>query len=637
MTRYSASLRATARHACAAIALAAALTAGIVRAYVLEGPKWASSPTFQLSLGNPGYALSDGNTSWNNAVAPALTMWNQVIGRIQLGKVTASSIPVVSGDGYNSLAFSTTVFGQSFGSNTLAVTYYSYSSSSFNEADTLFNKAKRWDSYRGALRFDSTGVVIADIQRVALHELGHGIGLDHPDDAGQHVDAVMNAKISNRYTLGSDDINGAHALYGAPVTSPPPATGPTQYIYWQNRFTGDRSVWVMNGTSHSSTVSLGRVALGWNIVACGDFNGDGRQDLLWQNAATGQCTVWVMNGTTRTGTLSFPSVPAPWQIATASDFNGDAKPDVVLQNPSTGQRVIWYMNRTTFVSSANLGFVDARYDIVGSGDFNGDHKSDLNWQSLALGQSRLWLMSGRTIISNVAFPNAGAGWQNAGTGDFNGDGKRDVIWQNQSTGQRAIWLMNGSTIMNRTKLCVFAVIAAAAALTSARATTVVAPTFEQLVGQAEIIFEGTVSDVKSMWAGEGGQRHIQSYITFKVADAIKGQPGATYTISMLGGTVDGETLEVTDTPKFKVGDRDILFVEHNGQQFVPLVGINFGRFHVRHDAQSGRDVVHTGDDEPLVEVTQLGRGEQVAAAARTLSPDEFKAAIKSQLARAAAH
>ena len=70
---------------------------------------------------------------------------------------------------------------------------------------------------------------------------------------------------------------------------------------------------------------------------------------------------------------------------------------------------------------------------------------------------------------------------------------------------------------------------------------------------------------------------------------------------------------------------------------MPLVGINFGRFHVRHDAQSGRDVVHTGDDEPLVDVTRLGRGEQVAAAARTLDPDEFKAAIKSQLARGVAH
>src|SRR2546423_12269334 len=95
------------------------------------------------------------------------------------------------------------------------------------------------------------------------------------------------------------------------------------------------------------------------------------------------------------------------------------------------------------------------------------------------------------------------------------------------------------------------------------ATIVVPPTFDQLVNQAELIFQGTVTDVRSVWEGEGAQRHIDSYITFQVEENVKGTAGATYTIRMLGGTVGDETLEVTDTPKFKVGDRDILFVEHN--------------------------------------------------------------------------
>jgi hypothetical protein len=171
------------------------------------------------------------------------------------------------------------------------------------------------------------------------------------------------------------------------------------------------------------------------------------------------------------------------------------------------------------------------------------------------------------------------------------------------------------------------------ALEGARATTVIPPTFAQLVSQAELIFQGTVTDVKSMWVGEGAQRHIQTYVTFKVEEAIKGNAGETYWISMLGGTVDGETMEVTDTPKFKVGDRDILFVEHNGEQFVPLVGINNGRFHVQRDAQSQRDFVSTGESQPLADVAKLGHGEQTAAAANALSPEQFKSAIKTQLAR----
>jgi hypothetical protein len=183
------------------------------------------------------------------------------------------------------------------------------------------------------------------------------------------------------------------------------------------------------------------------------------------------------------------------------------------------------------------------------------------------------------------------------------------------------------------KLRYFSLLALALfALNSAHATTVIPPTFEQLVSQAELIFQGTVTELKSMWVGEATQRHIQTYVTFKIDGAIKGEPGATYTIGLLGGTVDGETMEVADTPKFKVGDRDVLFVEHNGEQFVPLVGINNGRFHVRHDPQSGRDFIHTGEGKPLSDVARLGHGEQTAAAANALSPEQFKSAIKAQLA-----
>src|ERR1700730_10519657 len=141
------------------------------------------------------------------------------------------------------------------------------------------------------------------------------------------------------------------------------------------------------------------------------------------------------------------------------------------------------------------------------------------------------------------------------------------------------------------------------------ATTVIPPTFEQLVKQAELIFQGTVTDARSVWEGEGGQRHIETYVTFNVEDSVKGQAGTSYTIRMLGVTVGDETMEVTDTPKFEVGDREILFVEHNNEQFVPLVGINHGRFHVQRDEQTGRDVVLNGEGEPGRDVTKVGREE----------------------------
>jgi hypothetical protein len=183
------------------------------------------------------------------------------------------------------------------------------------------------------------------------------------------------------------------------------------------------------------------------------------------------------------------------------------------------------------------------------------------------------------------------------------------------------------------KTHLFLVAAVAAILPGLRATTVIPPTFDELVDQAEIIFQCNVTRVSSEWVGEGAQRHIMSYVTFKVEESLKGDPGQSYTVRMLGGTVDGETMGVSDAPKFQVGDKDILFVQNNGSQFIPLVGIMHGRFHVRTN-ESGQQVVTNNEDEPVKNVARLGR---MASSASPEEPDlpaaAFKDAVRSKLQR----
>jgi hypothetical protein len=176
-------------------------------------------------------------------------------------------------------------------------------------------------------------------------------------------------------------------------------------------------------------------------------------------------------------------------------------------------------------------------------------------------------------------------------------------------------------------------LALVAALRRSQATTVIPPTFDELVAQAEVIFQGQVTNVKSEWVGEGGQRHIVSYVTFKVEETLKGSPGQSYTMRMLGGTVDGETMAVSDAPKFKVGDQDILFVQNNGSQFIPLVGIMHGRFHVKRDG-AGQEIVTNNEEEPVKNVARLGREEASASGDEpNLSAAEFKAAVRNKLQR----
>ena len=62
---------------------------------------------------------------------------------------------------------------------------------------------------------------------------------------------------------------------------------------------------------------------GWNLIASGDFNGDGTDDLMWQNAGTGATSEWLMAGGSVASNPFTPAAPG-WNVVAAGDLNGDA-------------------------------------------------------------------------------------------------------------------------------------------------------------------------------------------------------------------------------------------------------------------------------------------------------------------------
>ena len=181
------------------LALVAFFGVSPLRAYVLEMDKnghpisWTRDRTvvMQLSLGGP-QQLSDGFTSFNQSAQDALNVWSPYLAHVRFSAVSNSPVVPTDSDEEMSVFFSSTMFGQPFGSNTLAITFLSYRDATImgqtqtfmEETDTIFNTAFSWDSYRGPLR------AAMDFHRVAIHEFGHTLGLDHPDTHGQHVTAI---------------------------------------------------------------------------------------------------------------------------------------------------------------------------------------------------------------------------------------------------------------------------------------------------------------------------------------------------------------------------------------------------------------------------------------------------------------
>lgn len=161
--------------------------------------------------------LNFGGT-YNDSAVVAMSEWNGVGTPMQWSVGKGAAQPCNSEDHVNSGGWRATTCDNAAFGDAIAVTKRSYEKIGdtwyLSDADILANSAQVWSPYyTGAIRTDGSGRRIQDFRRVFLHELGHALGLDHPDDAGQTVTAIMNSQISSIDSLQLDDISGIIALY----------------------------------------------------------------------------------------------------------------------------------------------------------------------------------------------------------------------------------------------------------------------------------------------------------------------------------------------------------------------------------------------------------------------------------------
>ena len=169
------------------------------------------------------------------------------------------------------------------------------------------------------------------------------------------------------------------------------------------------------------------------------------------------------------------------------------------------------------------------------------------------------------------------------------------------------------------------------------ATSVRAPAFEVLVDRAELIFTGRAVAQRSEWSNLQGQKSIVTFVSFAVEKVHKGKADAVITLQFLGGTVGDVTMDVADMPRFRKGERAVLFIENNGLAASPVIGFFHGRFPLRKTGP-GPDEMLKYNGEPLSDVGEIGKEKRVSrpATKRALSHDEFSLRIRERLDRASA-
>lgn len=185
-----------------------------------------------------------------------------------------------------------------------------------------------------------------------------------------------------------------------------------------------------------------------------------------------------------------------------------------------------------------------------------------------------------------------------------------------------------------TRFAASTLIGIALVIRSVTAASVIAPTFQELVAEAQTVIVGQVTSSQSRWSGAGQRRTIVTDVTVAVDSTLKGEAASVRVLRFLGGTVDDQTLQVPDIPRFKVGDRAVLFVTGDVNAISPLVGVTHGRFPINR-APDGYDYVTLHDGRTLSTVSQIGPA-SVMASRTPLKPmrrEDFEREIRLELQR----
>jgi len=212
------------------------------------------------------------------------------------------------------------------------------------------------------------------------------------------------------------------------------ATAPRTSL-WTNSSGGaiQTDIWELApGGQWMASVSPGPHPAGFDVVATGDFTGNGTSDILWQNTSTGVLDEWQLSNGQWAASVDLGAHPGSgWTVAGVGDFFGNGITDILWTNSTGGdvQTDIWELGSNgQWVASVQPGPHPGGFSVIGVGDFNADGTSDILWQNTSTGVVDEWTISNGQWAGSTNLGAHPGNFSLVGTGDFLGNGTSDVLW-----------------------------------------------------------------------------------------------------------------------------------------------------------------------------------------------------------------